>query len=771
MSQIIDVSTLSNQIREKIVKDLTVVPKETKYGKQENILTFDIYSEDDSEEKVTIPFSYFLKNFDEFPNDDIDFPKTNYEFKGTLNKIQNEIKQETYDLLNKNRSILISLYCGAGKCLHPDTPVLMYDGTIKRAADIEVNDQLMGDDDTPRNVLSTCSGKEKMYKIKQHGEGDDYIVNESHILSVVYYDMGRIGIGYRGKKDLSVKTVLELQKSGITVHGYKSFSKFSTKPLPVDEYGSKINVYDYGYSVMTLYRCGNKDIRINRSYLVNDEETRIELLASILDFHYKEQKETGKFNRVDSHYDFFAQYLYEYYLNLTSKGLTDDILFLIRSLGLKVKLIENVVDEKLVYSLSIDLDLLPQVGPWFYTIEDILFRIPSRISSIDISTRCDNDDETETEIEIEPLDVGNYNGFVIDGNHRFLLGDFTVTHNTIYSIFLASKLKYKTMILCHRVNLIDQWKYSIEKVCPDAKIKVIGGVEKKSKKDNENKESIESDFYIMNVSNVTKKPRGYFNDIGVLVVDEAHTICTDNMSQSLFRFSPKYTIFLTATPDRTDGKGKILDLYVGPDRIVRKLWRPFNVYIINTQIKIKTEQTAQGKLDWNSVLSSQCENSERNDFIVDLIRFFKNRNFLVLCKRVSQGKYLLEKLRLFNEDVDMFAESDIKFNRDSRILLSTYSKTGVGFDHPKLDALIIASDVEEGIEQYVGRVFRREDVSPMVFDMVDKLHTLFKHYCTRKELYESIGGCINSFEMSFPEFEQWRQWDQRENTLELSDME
>ena len=30
----------------------------------------------------------------------------------------------------------------------------------------------------------------------------------------------------------------------------------------------------------------------------------------------------------------------------------------------------------------------------------------------------------------------------------------------------------------------------------------------------------------------------------------------------------------------------------------------------------------------------------------------------------------------------------------------TFSKTGVGFDHPKLDMLIIASDVEEGIEQF-----------------------------------------------------------------------
>ncbi|CAG8604181.1 16786_t:CDS:10, partial [Cetraspora pellucida] len=32
--------------------------------------------------------------------------------------------------------------------------------------------------------------------------------------------------------------------------------------------------------------------------------------------------------------------------------------------------------------------------------------------------------------EVEEIGIGDYYGFVVDGNHRFLLGDFTVTHNT-----------------------------------------------------------------------------------------------------------------------------------------------------------------------------------------------------------------------------------------------------------------------------------------------------------------------------------------------------
>ena len=43
---------------------------------------------------------------------------------------------------------------GVGKCHGKGTKILMYDGTIKNVEDIKKGDQLMGDDSTPRIVLS-----------------------------------------------------------------------------------------------------------------------------------------------------------------------------------------------------------------------------------------------------------------------------------------------------------------------------------------------------------------------------------------------------------------------------------------------------------------------------------------------------------------------------------------------------------------------------------------------------------------------------------------
>lgn len=318
---------------------------------------------------------------------------------------------------------------------------------------------------------------------------------------------------------------------------------------------------------------------------------------------------------------------------------------------------------------------------------------------------------------------------------------------TIFSIYITSLLKYKACILAHRVNLIDQWYYSIKKVCPDAKIQIL---DTKCKIDKSN------DFFIINSLNVSKRSKDDFKEIGIVIVDEAHTICTENLSRGLFHFQPKYLIGLTATPYRTDGMSIILELFFGPEIIERKLRRPFNVYLLKTgknghvQIKSETKVNKMGKLDWNSVLKSQCLNEKRNQIIVNIITFFKTRNILVLCKLVEQSKFLLNRLKEKGEQVDMFVSTQKKFNHDSRILISTFSKTGVGFDHPKLDMLIIASDVEEGIEQYVGRIFRRQDTTPIIIDILDDFRPLYNHYLTRRKLYLETGAEINDYEKIFP---------------------
>ena len=73
------------------------------------------------------------------------------------------------------------------------------------------------------------------------------------------------------------------------------------------------------------------------------------------------------------------------------------------------------------------------------------------------------------------------------------------------------------------------------------------------------------DILIANVINVPKQDKTFYSDVGLVIVDEIHTICTNSFSKSLLHLFPRYLIGLSATPFRTDGMDKILELFCGPE--------------------------------------------------------------------------------------------------------------------------------------------------------------------------------------------------------------
>ena len=74
---------------------------------------------------------------------------------------------------------------------------------------------------------------------------------------------------------------------------------------------------------------------------------------------------------------------------------------------------------------------------------------------------------------------------------------------------------------------------------------------------------------------------------------------------------------------------------------------------------------------------------------------------LILIKRIEQGNYLLKRLQEEGENVTSLLGSNQDFDKDARILVGTSSKVGVGFDHPRLDTLLLAADLEAYFIQYL----------------------------------------------------------------------
>lgn len=70
------------------------------------------------------------------------------------------------------------------KCFAPNTRVMMSNGTSKAIKDIKIGESVMGWDSTPRRVIATHSGNTDLYKITLKKNGESYVCNKNHILTL-----------------------------------------------------------------------------------------------------------------------------------------------------------------------------------------------------------------------------------------------------------------------------------------------------------------------------------------------------------------------------------------------------------------------------------------------------------------------------------------------------------------------------------------------------------------------------------------------------------
>lgn len=417
-------------------------------------------------------------------------------------------------------------------CLSPETPVLMWDGNIKRADEIKWGDELAGDDGEKRTVQFTCSGEDEMYEIIQEN-GNNYVVNQEHYITFQYSEHKNI-IWVKGNKnspdgsylvkwfDLKskkVKTkVVSVLKNRNKTEAYNIIKNFVKSIDSTDIFDIKVKDYlkfpkSYYKHIMGLkldkpLNWEHKDVLLDpyllglwlgggnsngksftteniellyywKNWSINNN-TEIVLyphkINKNINFKYHEY-EISDPNIYRPHIHFGIKsinntgykrhnssplkFILNKYNLLNNKHIPDD--FIYNSTDIRLKLLAGLIDTdgyvkkdgksiiisqcELRKKLIEQIQFLAKSLGFYCNMKEIYKKNNNKTYkgySVYISGNIDTiptilagkkyinniKNGLRTNIKIKHLGKGKYNGFGVDKNNRFLLGDFTVTHNS-----------------------------------------------------------------------------------------------------------------------------------------------------------------------------------------------------------------------------------------------------------------------------------------------------------------------------------------------------
>lgn len=728
-----------------------------------------------------------------------DFEPRDYQ----LDIIKNAVKQQ--------RGI-VKMATGGGKCLGKGTPVLMYDGSVKKVEDITVGDLLMGPDSGPRKVLSLARGRDNMYRIVPKRGGDSFIVNEPHILSLQISGGSKkreykIHGKYATNDVVNISVKEYLTKNAEFKHrakGYRSSIDFEHKDVPLDPYfigiwlgdgtyrqpmvttedseiveyleslsssfGIELKKQQYGEScpryAITLPKGGKPDRNpvhnamreldlfcnkhIPHIYKCNSREIRLQLLAGLLD------ADGSLCGQGSNCYD----------LTLKSDQLASDAAYIARSLGLQVTM-RKCNKTCCNNGVTKEYNRL--------TISGNTSEIPVKLPRRKAGKRVIKKDCLRFGFTVEEIGEGDYFGFEIDGDHLFMLGDFTVTHNTATASGIIAELGVTPFIFyVTSIDLLKQAKTELERfIRKDGKpievgmiggglcdikdinimtvqtaVRSLGGRFTKyddedgadnSKYDETDKEKI---------ANVIRTCQGMICDEVQHWAAKTCQIIADHSLAARFRYG------LSATPWRDEGDDLLIDACFGKPIVdinasflIKKgiLVQPSIYFVHMPRLDIEGSYQTVYK-------EGIVENLERNTMIANLAdQMTKNgRQTLILVKHIDHGDTLESMIPdsffINGTHTGKQREQWIQKMRDqeAKVTIAT-SIFDEGVDVKPLDGLILAGSGKSQTRalQRIGRVIRsyKDPVTGIakkdafVVDFVDNTRYLRSHSDKRRSIY------------------------------------
>lgn len=614
---------------------------------------------------------------------------------------------------------------GAGKCLGKDTPVLMADGTTKLVQYVVAGDRLMGADGTARNVLSVASGRELLYRVKPK-KGDAYVVNASHILSLKKTpgsDGLTLANGDKVRKDddvVNVNVEMFAASNATARHCLKGWrseeitqfeSAFTDDDRPINPYilGAWLGDGSMGRASISKPMCNMVHEWVEYGQRIGYAARNATYGARCPTWLLTEGKTGHSFNLIqfdlesigvarDKHipdaYKFASATVRRELLaglidsdgHISNKGcdwickserLARDFAFVCRSLGLACY-------------ISLQTKSIKKTGfsgqYWRASVSGDLSTIPMRDKKA--GRRTQKKRHLVHGLTIEPIGEGEYFGFEIDGDRLFLLGDFTVTHNTYLGLRAAHEALAKgksAMFVCDRTTLINQTSATA-----DAYGLAAHGV-------------IQADHWRTDysmpfqIASAQTLARRQWPDVDVIIIDEAHT-----QLKSWTEHIPHcraHVIGLSATPFSV-GLGKLFTNLVNAATMHQLTQQgvlvPMRVFSC-TQADMTGAATAGG--EWTDGAAAQRGMEIVGDVVSEWTRYAENRKTIVfgatiahceeLCRQFVSAGVMAAVFTSHTSATERTAllEEYRKPDSDLRVLISVEA-LAKGFDVPDVGCVV-----------------------------------------------------------------------------------
>lgn len=669
-----------------------------------------------------------------------------------LRPYQKEAKDAVFGEWEKgNSKTLLVLPTG---CHAFGQKVLTAAGEAVSVENVKVGDRLLGADGKARNVLHLTRGTGKLYTVKPI-KGAPFTVSENHLLTLVRTNERKKPMYHCQKKageiiDVTVKEWLSWSKN--RKHLYKlirsdSIKSFDTPQtdLPIDPYflgillgdggmtttinvttpdkevaemlyreaekrnmylhkepagkaftyffkggagiGCKGSVLHQQLQSLGLRRLGSASKHVPKIYKTAPIETRLEVIAGLID---------SDGSATPGGYDFISK----------SQQLSEDIAFMCRSVGLAAYITKCLKSCQnnftgTYYRVSISGDCL---------------LIPCRVPHKKNSERQQKKNVLRTGFTVEYAGTGDFFGFTVDGDNRYLLDDFTITHNCGKTIVFAKIAEEcvrngdRVLILAHRGELLKQAADKLMKATH------LGCATEKAN------ETCIGSWYRITVGSVQtmmrekrleRFPHDYFDTI---IIDEAHHCISAGYQNVLNRFDNAKVLGVTATPDRGDmnNLGQVFDSlayeYSLPQAIKEGYLSPIKALTI--PLKLDLSQVSIQSGDFKASDIDTALDPYLYSIADEMREYCKNRKTVVFLPLVKTSKKFRDILNekgfraaeVNGESTDR-AEILEDFDKGKYNVLCNSMLLTEGWDCPSVDCIVVLrpTKVRSLYSQMVGR--------------------------------------------------------------------